>query len=209
MDRLDRRDTTLSGYTRELIAYAIAFRPVSESSSRPLLSSPSHSLLHRPTSAFISYPIPIKKIVNALVTSLGLCLRGAVIRLPVDSVPNSFWASVECLRSKLFELTQKGWLKVCLRKVQRTKFYRSELAANDYAQVLRSLALPSSPPRSYFTPLRCFRDELHSGEVSRGRQNLEDDPRAGWPAEAPSREIIGKVEKIIRKDGPREGQTDS
>ncbi|GBP34580.1 hypothetical protein EVAR_85300_1 [Eumeta japonica] len=34
------------------------------------------------------------------------------------------------------------------------------------AQVLRSPNLSSSPPHSYFTPLRRFRNEVHSGKVS-------------------------------------------
>ncbi|GBP04769.1 hypothetical protein EVAR_3707_1 [Eumeta japonica] len=51
------------------------------------------------------------------------------------------------------------------RTVKRTKLCRSELVANDIhtAQVSRSPTLPYSPPRSYFTRLRRFRDELHSG----------------------------------------------
>ncbi|GBP76663.1 hypothetical protein EVAR_51148_1 [Eumeta japonica] len=74
-----------------------------------------------------------------------------------------------------------------VRTVERTKLCRSELTANCSDITLRGPFFFSAV--SYFTPLRRFRDELHSGKVS-GDERASSrvphrDPTAVYVSELP------------------------
>ncbi|GBP28717.1 hypothetical protein EVAR_19758_1 [Eumeta japonica] len=88
-----------------------------------------------------------------------------------ESSPSCYKSTVRGCLTEAMMISGIDQLKYNTNTVRRTELCRSELPASDAMRRFnvgeRSFLSSSFAPRSHFTPLRRFRDYLHSGRVSR------------------------------------------